>query len=398
MCRARPGPRCSNTAGKRWASANDYFQAVKSEYLDAVDHVDENGGVVPPRVEKRYRQAQLRYEAAKKVYWASPAGHRDLSDQIERHDEEIARQNEHLATLVAQSEQNPDDESLRSRIRLARVGLDGERGRRAVLEATLAGAVKSREDSYRDLALVRDERSHLRRQNLARGGVMGPLGHPLSEEKQVEYRERMNLTPEPLELREWNDSDFDRASTWMDPGSTMNSFEKNWRLRPFSQAKDRHGNVVELGETVEGEHPHSRMIRLNTPDGQVVEGRHDVHLTQNAEGKYVVGVRSIVGASWEDASPIDKTQQELGHILAGSTVDRRAEGKYVVGVYDTLAAARGARTRTERDFDAAKTTAVMGRDVTMKRFALASQKPQRRGLPVWWRYREEDTPQEEAVA
>lgn len=361
MCRERPGPRCSNGGSKRFNKAKRHHDAVRERYLAA-----EERGHVPSRLSKQMSKARLRLSAAERVYDQTPDGQQRLRERIEATRLDI--ESRFGGVVPAAGTEARDQYNVSNRHREA-------------LTKRLEDGISGREGSYKDLSLVKGERSRLRRQALARGGEMGPNGHPLSQDMQAVYRGEA----EGMRLRRWNKEDVTRAASWIEHGANP-AYHRNANLRPFERARDDEGYMVELGAKVDGEEPFSKRVRLNTPDGQVVEGRHDVFLTKNEEGKYVVSLRSTVASSWEDASPIDVTKQDLGHILKERALISRADHKSVVGTFTSKAEAKRAVTRVKREFDYAGTTARMGRDALVTRVARRNSELQRRGIVIWHRF------------
>jgi hypothetical protein len=363
MCRARPGPRCSNGGIKRHDKAVRNLDQIQQRYDRAVD--DRGEERVPKRLKDQLKRAELRLNAAQNVFWATPQGQENLRENITNAE----------ATLATYGDSAPAPRTA------ARAEYTRVQRALTVSQNRLREGISRRSNSYSDLAMVSNERSALRKESLNRGGEMGSNAHPLRPETAEARRE----TAGSLNIREWEEADVERASTWVETGANPN-FVRNPRVRPFSHARDENGSRVQVGTKVEGEEPYSKVLRLNTPDGQVVEGRHDFHLTKNDAGQYVVSVRSTVAASWEDSAPIDVTQQGLGHILADGTGIGRAESKMVVGTYTSKRAAIAARTQAKRDFQADKVTALMGRDTLASRAGTPSRALQRRGIVVWHRY------------
>lgn len=366
MCRARPGPRCSYDARKRQAKAEHNFAI-----LEDMRRTAESGGrQLTKRRRLRYELAVRRLEASQRVFWSTPEGQRSLEEQIGSAKEVLT--NEFNNRRPRRS--NPrHSEYLELQSVVERNGIAKEE------------ALTHRQNSLRDMQLVRpEERRSLRQQATARGGKIGSNAHPISEVSAQRMRDMGEVESSRLSLREWNADDVARASSWVEHGGDP-GFVENPRLRPVKSVRDNDGQMIDVGSKIEDYTPQSRLIRLNTPDGQVVEGRHDVHLTKNDAGDYVVTIKSTVGSSWEDASPIDVTRQQVGHIISDTTL-ATTKSKQLVGKTRNKAEALRIARHAMRDFDAPRVTALMGRDRVVNAGKRNGTSLQRRGINVWHRY------------
>lgn len=365
MCRKRPGPRCSYEGVKRFNKAVDHFKRIKDLY-DA--EAERRGGQVSPRRRAQLSNASRRLDAARRVYYATPQGQAVLRSEVVRLEGEL----EGVATPTPGT---PAADAHAKKTRALNT-----------LKARLTQGIERRRRSYQDLALAGDERRRLRDESRNRGGEMGFHAHPMARSAR-EAHMATAPAPQSLTLREWTETDVAHANSWVESGADP-GWRRNARLAP-----PRHvGDVTDIGSPVEGEEPQVKYVRLNTPDGQVVEGRHSFHLTQNSAGDYVVSLRSTVASSWEDAAPIDKTTQELGHILKNRSIGH-TEGASVVGTYSSKSAAKRALAQAKRDFNYSATTALQGRALLVRRAARAGSSLQRRGIVVWHRYAAEWTRQ-----
>jgi len=367
MCRARPGPRCSPSGLDRWNKAIRRYTVVHERYAAA----EAAGGTIPRRLRQQMSKATLRKNAAGLVYWTTPTGQDQLRVNVEVAETELASRfgSSNAMPDASNAEDHRDYVRLTNRVRTNRTRLEEGVARRA--------------NSYADMYLVKDERSILREQATARGGHMSANAHPLSSSQAAAMRE--GLTARGVTLRSWDNADVARASSWVEHGSAPLRYRAAPEAVPAVRGRNANGEMIQIGSAVEGEPAQSKMLRVNSPDGSVVEGRHDFHLTKNSSEQYVVSLRSHVATSWEDASPIDVTKQELGHIMTNTTVGT-SDSNMIVGTYSTLTAARAARTSAKRSFSAPKVTAIMGRDVLTERAEGSENSLQRRGIVVWHRY------------
>lgn len=360
MCRARPGPRCSHGGRIRIARARRWYNTIYERYQRQLAE-----GRLTARTRRQFSRASLRLNAAQAVYWATPEGQNELREKIERDTE----------ALYARFPSDPPEEGTSAHMRYTRMVNVIERSRKRLEEG-----ITRRAESYKDLALVRAERTELRRQATARGGRISKNAQPLSVENAARIREGMERAGLPL--REWTSEDVARAGSWVERGADP-GFVANSSVRPFVSARDEDGVMVRAGSTAEV--AESRLLRMNMPDGTLVESRTDMFVSQNADGKYVVGAKIRTASSWEDVSPIDEAKQDLGHLISRNNVGR-SEAKFVVGVASSREEAVQMMERAKQDFDAPKVSALMARDALTSRAARRNVPLQRRGWVVWQRY------------
>lgn len=365
MCRHRPGPRCSYEGVKRFQKAVGHFNHIKTLY-DA--EAERREGTVSPRRRAQLSNASRRLDAARRVYYATPGGQTALR-------QEIARVEGELEGVPVPTPGTPAADAHSKKTRAL-----------ATMKTRLTQGVERRRKSYADLSLVGNERRVIRDESRNRGGEMGFHAHPMARSSR-EAHMATAADPQSITLREWSDADVANATSWVESGA-----DPGWRKNPRLAPPRRVGDVTDIGDAVEGEEPQVKYVRVNSPDGQVIEGRHSFHLTKNSEGKYVVSLRSTVSSSWEDASPIDKTTQELGHVLKNREIGH-TEGATVVGTFTSKTEARHKLADAKRNLDYAGTTAKQGRALLVRRAARAGSSLQRRGIVVWHRYASEWTRQ-----
>lgn len=369
MCRERPGPRCSDTGERRFNRALTHFTAVSQRYEAALLRADGDPSRVRARLRKQMSKAQNRLNAAQQVYWATPRGQALLRERVESYQDR-------LDTQFPSGE--PDSSNRVAHLRWSNLNNSIVRDTNRIDEG-----IARRASGYADLHMVKGERRVLRQQATVRGGHLGPNAHPLTPERAAALRE--SLTASGVKLREWGVDEVARAGNWVEHGSDT-GFVEHATARTFRVGRDEEGNRIEVGNKVPGVAPLSRLMRVNSPDGQVVEGRHEVFVTQNQSGKYVVSVRSRAVASWEDAAPIDQTKQDLGHLISSTAPSRAVESKHIHAVSDTLEGAIAKRDEAVRIHRSAQVTAAMGRDSLVSRAGRRSLPLQRRGIVVWHRY------------
>ena len=361
MCRARPGPRCSHGGELRFNRAIKHLKAMLTAH-EAEGSL--NDGKVAPERQRITDNAMRRLKAAEKVFFATPRGQKSLEE------------NENTLTYMLS---NMERGTRFSRAR--REYNSVERQLKQARQTRLDG-VQSRKDQYADLHLVKGdvhpgfaqsgERRQARDEVRARGGAISRLAQPMSQSDMD-----ATLAADPagaLEVKEWPEETYDRAKNWVEKG-TNTGWGENALVRPKPEYGDRVAPSV------------SRLVRLNTPDGQVVEGRADIHVTKNSDGKFVVSERLVVASSWEDASPIDVTTQDIGHIITARVgVNRRAGDKATEFRTQAEAESYARRTRNGLNQRFVKDVARQGREAFVGRAHRAHEALQKRGFAVWPRY------------
>ena len=361
MCRARPGPRCSNGGEIRFNRAIKHLKAMMTAHEAEASL---NDGRVAPERQRITDNAVRRLKAAERVFFATPRGQKSLED------------NENTLSYMLQ---NMDRGTRFSRAR--REYNSVERQLKQARQTRLEG-IQSRKDQYADLHLVKGdvhpgfaqsgERRQARDEARARGAKISRLAQPMT---QSDMDAALAANPSgALDIKEWPDDVYDRAKNWVEKG-TNTGWEENTITRPKPEYGERVAPSV------------SRLVRLNTPDGQVVEGRADIHVTKNSDGKYVGSERLTVASSWEDASPIDVTAQDIGHILSARRgVNRRAGDKATEFRSLAEADAYAKRTRNGLNQRFIKEVARQGREAFVGRAHRAHESLTKRGWVVWPRY------------
>lgn len=362
MCRARPGPRCSNSGLIRQTRAESHFVDQQAKYNEEANN---NGGVVSAQRQRAFDNAQHRLDAANRVWHATPKGMGSIQDKLDIE--------EHRLTNLPQG--NPNT--------VARREYNATKREVSQLTKLHAEAVEFRKQSYADLKLVNGdvmpgftkdaERRQSRDESRTRGGDISKNAQPLindafdgriAEEKSV-----------ALNMKQWTEEDYSRASHWVERG-TDTGWGTNGRLRPAPGSGTSEGPAV------------TRMVRENTPDGQVVEGRADIHLTKKGN-KFLVSSTLTVASSFEDASPIDVTTQEQGSLIAGK---RGLNRKTIRDTKEFTTKAEAEKfvksTRNSLNQTFHKDVAKLGRDGIVGRAKKPHSALQNRGWVVWPRYAE----------
>lgn len=359
MCRARSGPRCSSEGKKRYDRALNHFERINTLYEK--EKAEHPKGKVSKRRALQMENARRRLDAAKRVYYATNAGQKDLHNQ--------KRVLEASLDFIPESDDRTTTE-YRDRVKVnAKI--------KALEDARLEG-VKRRSLSWEDYHLCSHERTSIRNESRERGGMMAPNAHPMSKANIIVPAEGRESG---LSLPSWDKSHVKNARSWVEAGANP-GFKERATVRPPKKV----GNVEVGTERVLPSV--SRPIRVNTPDGQVAEARIDVHCTKNDAGKYVVSTRYTVASTWEDSAPIDVTSQSLGHILTGDTgVSKRYS--ITAESFDSKEAAEKAFRATKKrvNREAPGKVAIMARESLVSRLNKGGDVPlQQRNIPVWFRY------------
>lgn len=311
MCRARPGPRCSNSARIRRDRARKALQRVQMQAAQyRRDNPTDDGSPVelPDKLATKMENAELRMEQANRVWYATPKGQEELAHKIAGLERELAK-------MPTEDEiSSPREKKIRQE-QVARI---------AASKKMLEQGVERRMNSYADLHDFIEERPKTRQEAINRGADLTPRA-----QKNLGDKDYTTGEPQSLKLEPYTPEQLERASSWVETGADS-GWHKGGTFKP-----PRSINGVELGE--KADEPVSRVVRLSTPDGAVVEARHDVHVTKTKDGTYIVSRRATTAASFEDASPIDKNTQPLGHLLKNTHGIDRTE---ILGEYKSLHAAR----------------------------------------------------------
>lgn len=365
MCRKRPGPRCSCEGTKRYNAAVKRYERVEKLYL--ADQAAHPEGKVGKRRALQFENARRRLDAAKRVYYATPAGQKDLHNQ--------------KRVLESSLDLIPENSDYRSQAYRDRFKIKAKM--QALEDARLEG-VKRRSLSWEDYHLAQNERTAIRDEARERGGMMARNAHPMRKENIITPAKGRDSG---LSLRSWGANDVKNARSWIEAGANP-GFEERATVRPPKTVDGIEVGTERVVPSI------SRPMRMNTPDGQVVESRADIHFTKNAAGKYVVTTRYTVASTWEDSAPIDVTTQELGHILTGETgVSKRYQ--VTAKEFNTKKEAEKgfAAARKRVNSDAPAKVAVMARESLVSRLNKGGDVPlQQRNIPVWFRYAATDVP------
>lgn len=360
MCRARPGPRCSNSGAIRNDRAEAHFADQQDKYNA---EATANGGTVTPQRQQAFDNAQLRLAAAQRVWHATPKGMASIQDQIDVE--------EHRLTNLPRGTQYSNARKEHNKTKRVIVQLKKQH----------AESVQFRKDSYADLHLVKgdvkpkmatsSERRQTRDESRVRGGDISKNAQPLLQDTwDAQIAENQSAA---LSLGKWAEDDYARVGHWVEKG-TDTGWKTNARLRPAPGLGESQGPAV------------TRMVRENLPDGQVVEGRADIHLTKKSN-KFIVSSTLTVAGSFEDASPVDITTQPLGHLIAGK---RGLNRKLIRDTKEFNSKAEAEKfiksNRNSLNQTFHKDVAKVGRDGLIGRAEKAHNSLQNRGFPVWPRY------------
>lgn len=363
MCRSRPGPRCSNGGKIRITRAEKHLKQMQEVY-DAEKSA--NDGTVTPARQRIFDNAVRRLEAAKKVYLATPAGAAKLQERIDQLEHKLGQISQGTPGSAARREYNSTVRELKLNRR------------------EQAEGIASRASSYQDLHLVKGdvrdrfpkdgERRRSRDEARARGMNVSANAQPTRQE--VLDNALASDRVASLSVEAWPDEVYERANNWVEKGTNTGWAENN-RVRP----KAGLGTVVGS--------PVSRIVRLNLPDGQVVESRADVFVTKNSAGKYVVSEVMVLGTSFEDVSPIDVAPQEVGHIIASKRGVNRKHGSNT-REFNTEAEAKAYSQKVKNSLNQrfVKDSAKLAREALIGRARKPHETLSKRGWVGWPRYAE----------
>lgn len=351
MCRPRTGPRCSNSGRIRRDRADKHLDKIQARH-----DLEKANGNVSARTEKQLRNARRRKDAALRVWEATPKGHEEIQTNID--------QLEHKLTVIPR-------------------GKPGTAERRVFNKTTrdlasakkrLSDGVKSRKDQYAGYHMTESERRILREYAIAQGAHINKQAQPANHARMDDALAASKA--EALELSQWNSDFYDNyANSWVEKG-TKTSWTENNRAQP---PKDAKGTRVVPSS--------SKAVRLNLPDGQVVEGRADVHVTKNTNNEYVVSERLTVASSWEDAAPIDVTTQEVGHIIASKRgINRKAQTAITKFSSRDEAVAHAEKLKRGTNQTLVKDTARLGREGFLGRAKIMANPIMHRGFVEKRRY------------
>lgn len=382
MCQARPFPRCSNDGCKRRDKAKENFVEKKQRYEE--HPTKENSDL--------YFNSEQRLIAANAVFYTTPAGLRELADEKAQLTEALRVAPEGNAGTRARRTYN----KIRAELNMKTKMLDHwkesrefqtQDGKAAEIQSARATSLPEGTDTTgwtaeqisNAAALPHiSERKVARSMARARGANVGRNAQPNYQQAFDEAIDNLpNADAYVNSLKEWDDNQLSRVNHWVEDGA-----DPGWAASPVRKPTSITGEKV--GGT------NSRLIRLNTPDGQMVEGRADIMVVKKPTGKYSVVSSLKVSSSWEDAAPIDVTQQKLGHALSNHNGNHSMT--HTEKEFDTLEeaerAAKGAKSVAGRDFK--KSVAVIGRQQFINRIRNRSGRMQIRGWRAWPRYEKED--------
>jgi len=352
MCRKRPGPRCSHSGRIRLDRGEKHLKRTQEKYDN-----EKALGKVSARTQKQLDNSRRRHDAALRVWEATPKGHESIQENIDRLQHKLTTLNEGEKGSAERREFNKTKRDLAS------------------AQKRLTDGIQSRRNQYLDYHMVGEERKLTRRYVQAQGGGVNKRAQPSAQSDMDEVLAKERGTA--LNIQQWPDEVYEaRANTWVEKG-TKTGWEENINVRPPKGGE---------GERVVA--PTSKAVRLNTPDGQIVEGRSDVHVTKNSKGEYVVSERLTVASSWEDASPIDVTTQEVGHIIASKRgFNRKAQDEISVFKSQKEALAHADKIRRSVNQTLVKDAAKLGREAFVGRAHKPHVKLMNRGFLVYPRYK-----------
>lgn len=377
MCRAYPGPRCSRDASSRLRTATNHLTLLKErrQALQELQHSDTPEGceakakLRSSRFKTQFKNAQNRLAFAEKHFTQTPQGIQHYQNLAE---EARAAGNDTLAEEYRKVALR--GRTLRDNSYTDYHMMKGELG--------FLGSERSRVRALQSVTHDGEQRYNIRGVPSGAGAYSYPYPSQVSEEIR-------NMSPTDRQafidggVTQWGDAEYNRAYTWQEEGH-----RPRWQDNPNARVRAAAGRRLST---------ESKVQRINMPDGQVVESRADLHLCERPEtGEYVVARRLTVASSWEDMTPLHRTQVPLGSYLAR---DRGVAGntQYSETAYTTRAEAEAAIRREKRNLTArvqAKSSAQVAREGFVQRLhRVAGTSASRDRLSrfdglVWPRYRE----------
>lgn len=341
MCRARnDGNRRCDTR-HRVATAHIKLQEAREQ----ISAMQKNGDKIPYHIERKLDNLERRVAAAERVHYQTTHGREELEERLATNRQEYA-------------------------------DIENKRTKKArVLRRQILKDEKLQRDSDKYIALQRSPRGDLKERQLLRdesrnrGGVMGPNGHPMTDEVKLAA---LRSTPQPIELSTWTEEETQPAADWIEEDADTGYI--------INHRDTKRNHAEQLRE---------RIFRMNMPDGETVETRDRLILRQAKNGKgWVVSRALSVNASFEDASPIDKTTNALGFLSDPQFQAGAKNHREQLGEYTSKKAALKAMTAFSRDMESSpRKAAVIARTALVKRSANSDEKLQSAGWNAWYRYR-----------
>lgn len=353
MCRARLGPRCSNDARRRIDKAVENFNRVEELVFEAKSErrYDQSW-------ERRYRDSVYRLRQAEQVWNTSKVGLDELELQTED-----ARQ-------LWESIKDSEDFS----------ALDKREAKKTyiALRDTLEYSKHLRAEGLKQSRLDKGARSKLRLETVRRGGEQSFTGRPLRPETAEARREELG-PPSGIRLAHYDPEERVFHPSWQD--ASVNG-QNNYRVPerhpifPHNVRITREDGTRLDPRGFSSEFTHTKVNRINSPDGNLIEYQHTYSVVKTAEGKYALIELLRTDSSWEDVSPGDTTQQPLGHLLEGSRTKPQIK---LLGEYESLDGAKARVKSHKRVSDTEERAVRMGRAQLIARFSNPTRPTQRRG-------------------
>ncbi len=300
MCRHRPGPRCSNAGRIRYSKALENYLRRKKQFINEV----KSSKTQKPgyRINRQFRTAEQRLIAAERVFDSTNLGQKEIEQLIKKKTRKIKQIQDKPYLSRTQEEQK---KLIVNREISRRLGYRLEKGK------------SRRTESNQDLQEFGSMRRYLRDISRMAGGEQGARGKYVNDVNELARLIAYTQSTSVQERVKYKADDFytpvdkekaKRAKTWVE-GTSI--FINNKNVRP---PKSIAGKSISQQKVKDSK---SCFTRMNMPDGTVVEGRKDIHLTGD-ENSYYVTMRLSSVSSWEDVSPIDVTQQPMGHLFKDS--------------------------------------------------------------------------------
>lgn len=354
MCRPRTGPRCSNSGRIRLDRAKNNLAKAQAKHDS-----EKAAGKVSARTEKQLKNARLRMDAANRVWESTPKGHEDIQHNIDKL--------RHQLTVLPEGTTGSADRRVLNRTKRELKSA----------ERRLEDGIQSRKNQYRGYHKTEAERRALREYAQSQGAGINKRAQPGTATYEDMDKALAADKASALVLEQWDNEFYDDcANSWVEKGSKT-AWEANPNVRPPKEGE---------GERVAT--PTSKAVRLNTPDGQIVEARADVFVTKSKSGEYLVTDRLTVASSWEDAAPIDVTTQEVGHIIASKRgVNRKPQQETVSFKTEREALSYANKVRNSVNQTLVVDSAKLGREAFIGRAKKFHIPLMNRGFVIYPRYK-----------
>lgn len=371
MCYAKPGPRCSGHASKRYERASERLKKVVDEVQPELDRINaERAGEpgarrateadLPPKLAKKIQTARGRHRAATRQFDATPAGLKVLQDRQPELARAVGRISLHCDKHLKDNYGTTDEKALKDQLRDDQEWNVLKQDRTSARsELTRANNRLSYADAYRkhDLQQFKEEKArkdiYARMEAAAKRGNAGEVGE-LQKELSAHHNARYSENAAELQRRK-------------EPSITF----------PKAEAEDAVGK-----RQIRAEHS----VDLAQGGKAHIDGTSYVAQTEDGRYQIVSNVNVEVIPEKEDASVLDRKGFGRGfngvpqsHRFASrpfNTVKEAEEALSVQRKEIAYSVASSAMQRTNKAHDALTSYAILekAKKVSMRKAKRAEQK------------------------